>query len=238
MAMLQELLARRVEYARQDGERFLDASRNAALIASAEQYYRVMYYGGAASWNLRDRHMFDTLASVLAARSDDARGDDARAVVWAHNSHIGNAAATEMAARGELNIGQLCRERYGSAAYLVGFGTDHGTVAAADDWGGPVQRKAVRPALAGSYEAIMHDTQRPAFLLALGEGADEELRHRLREPLLERAIGVIYRPETERQSHYFEAVLPDQFDEFVWFDETTAVSPVPADLDAGHPLAG
>ncbi len=231
-AMLQDLLARRVEYTQQDGERFLDASRNAALIASAEQYYRVMYYGGAASWNLRDRHMFDTLSSVLSAR-----GEDARAVVWAHNSHIGNATATEMAARGELNIGQLCREQFGASAYLVGFGTDHGRVAAADEWGGPVHVKTVRPALAGSYESLMHDTQRPAFLLALGESADAELRERLREPMLERAIGVIYRPETERQSHYFEAVLPMQFDEYVWFDETAAVSPVPRGLDALHPLA-
>jgi len=228
--MLRDMMERRLDYTRHDGERFLDATQNARLVANAERYYRVMYYGQVDSWNLRDRHMFDTLESLLAFH-----GPDARAVVWAHNSHVGNAAATEMSTRGEFNIGQLCRERFGSDAFILGFGTDHGTVAAAHDWGAPMQVMAVRPSHAESYERLFHGASMPALLLPLGPAARAELRDELGSPRLERAIGVVYRPETELQSHYFQAVLPIQFDEYVWFDETSAVRALAVPAGPGMP---
>jgi protein-L-isoaspartate(D-aspartate) O-methyltransferase len=216
----QELLQRRLDYAAQDGEGFLDAAQNARLIASAERYYRIMYYGGAESWNLRDTHMFETLGHLL-----EARGPHAKAVVWAHNSHIGDARYTEMGVvREELNIGQLCRERFGTEAALIGFGTHTGSVAAATDWDGEMAIKRVRPSHRDSYERLCHDAGLPRFLLDLGR--DEALRRRLLEPRLERFIGVIYRPDTELMSHYSDASLPRQFDAYVWFDETTAVTPL------------
>ncbi len=209
VAMLRDLLDRRLEYAGRDGEAFFEASQNARLVASAERYYRIMYHGDRQSWNLRDTHMFETLERLL-----QARGADAKAVVWAHNSHIGNAAATELGwAGGELNIGQLCRERFGEAAVLIGFGTDHGTVAAASDWGGEMEVKTIRPALAGSYERLCHAAgSNGCFLLDLAPARHGALVAELGKRRLERAIGVIYRPETERWSHYFEAELPRQFD--------------------------
>jgi erythromycin esterase-like protein len=223
IAQLKDLLERRLDYTARDGDQFLDAAQNARLIASAERYYRIMYYGGAESWNLRDTHMFETLVNLL-----EAHGPAAKAVVWAHNSHIGNAAATEMGTlRDELNIGQLCRERFGQEAALIGFGTDRGTVAAASDWDRPMQVKRVRPSREGSYERILHDAGVPRFLLDLGEGVHAELRECLLPQRLERFIGVIYRPDTELQSHYALASLPAQFDAFVWFDETKAVTPLP-----------
>ena len=221
VAMLRDLLARRLEYAGKDGERFFDAAQNARVVADAERYYRAMYYGSAASWNLRDRHMFDTLQSLLAFYGPDARG-----IVWEHNSHVGDAKATEMSARGELNVGELCRAQWGEGAYLVGFGTDHGTVAAASNWDEPMQRMRVRPAHALSYERLCHDSGLPAFSLALRDPRRAAVRDELIAPRLERAIGVVYRPDTEMASHYFQASLPRQFDEYVWFDETQAVSPL------------
>jgi protein-L-isoaspartate(D-aspartate) O-methyltransferase len=215
-----ELLEKRLDYARHDGESFLDATQNARLIASAERYYRIMYYGGAESWNLRDTHMFDTLNSLL-----EARGRNSKAVVWAHNSHIGDARYTEMGAvREELNIGQLCRERYGDEAALIGFGTHTGTVAAASSWNGDMEIKRVRPSHGDSYERLCHDAGAPRSLLDLGK--DKALRRRLLEPRLERFIGVIYLPQTELGSHYAQASLPRQFDAFVWFDETHALTPL------------
>lgn len=206
-----------------DGGGFLDAAANARLVKNAEAYYRAMYYGAAESWNLRDTHMFETLQAVL-----DAHGPDAKAVVWAHNSHIGDAANTEMGlVRGELNIGQLCREQFGEAAALIGFGTHGGTVACASDWDGPLEVKAIRPSLPGSYERLAHESGVPRFLLDLRKGNHEPLRRELREPRLERFIGVIYRPETERLSHYSGASLPRQFDAYVWFDETGPVDALP-----------
>jgi protein-L-isoaspartate(D-aspartate) O-methyltransferase len=223
LSVLQELLRARMDGLREGGDDVLDAQMNARVVADAERYYRSMYEGAAESWNLRDTHMFETLAAVLARR-----GLEAKAVVWAHNSHIGNAAATEMGVvREKLNIGQLCRERFGSGAMLVGMGTDRGTVAAASDWDGPTEVKKVRPSLPESYERLCRDSALPAFLLELREGrADGSLRHQLLRPRLERAIGVIYRPETERWSHYFEASLPRQFDLYLWFEETKAVTPL------------
>jgi protein-L-isoaspartate(D-aspartate) O-methyltransferase len=227
---LHELLRRRLEYAGGDGDEFLDATQNARLVTAAERYYRVMYYGGAESWNLRDTHMFETLEHLL-----DAHGPQSKAVVWAHNSHIGDARHTEMGrARDELNIGQLCRERFGDAAALVGFGTHTGTVAAATDWDDDMEVKRVRPSRGDSIERLCHDSGVPRFLLDLREGRHDALRRRLLEPRLERFIGVIYRPETELQSHYAEVSLPRQFDAWVWFDHTTAVTP----LGPQHPGPG
>jgi erythromycin esterase-like protein len=217
-----ELFQHRLDYAAQDGESFLDAAQNARLVASAERYYRIMYYGGAESWNLRDTHMFEALCHLL-----EARGPRSKAVVWAHNSHIGDARYTEMGVvREELNIGQLCRERFGDGAALIGFGTHTGTVAAATDWGGDMEVKRVRPSHRDSYERLCHDSRASRFLLDLGKTRHEALRYRLLEPRLERFIGVIYRPETELLSHYSDASLPQQFDAYVWFDETTAVTPL------------
>jgi erythromycin esterase-like protein len=218
VSMLTELLAKRLEYSRHDGDEFLDAARNAAVVEGAERYYRTMYYGAIASWNQRDEHMFETLEAVL-----EHRGPDAKMVVWEHNSHVGDAAATEMHARGELNVGHLARRRFGPSAYLVGFGTDRGTVAAADDWDEPMQQMRVRPAHLESYERLFRDAALPAALLHLRDPVRDALRDELLEPRLERAIGVVYMPETELESHYFQAVLPEQFDEYVWFEETTAV---------------
>ncbi|WP_375262570.1 protein-L-isoaspartate(D-aspartate) O-methyltransferase [Palleronia sp.] len=220
VAQLRTLLEKRLEYETQDGTRYLDAAQNARLIRSAEQYYKVMYYGGAESWNLRDSHMFETLEHVL-----DAQGPDAKAVVWAHNSHIGDARATEMGAvRGEHNIGQLVRERFGDASASIGFGTHTGTVAAANDWGAEMAVKRVRPSREDSYERLCHDAGEARFLLDLHR--DPALRRRLERERLERFIGVIYRPETELQSHYARTSLPRQFDAWVWFDETSAVTPL------------
>lgn len=219
VAVLRDLLKRQLDYTTADGDRFFDAASNAHLVAAAEQYYRIMYYGGPASWNLRDQHMFDMLERLL-----EFRGPDAKAVVWAHNSHVGDARATEMgAARGEHNIGQLCRQKLGDAVFSIGFGTHTGTVAAATDWDGPMQIKQVRPSHPTSYERLCHDADVQAFLLSLRFPAREAVREELMSPRLERAIGVIYRPETELQSHYFQAVLPGQFDAYIWFDETSAV---------------
>jgi len=219
--MLRELFARRAEYAERDGERFVDAFQNARLVANAERYYRVTYYGSRESWNLRDQHMFDTLEMLLATKDSDSR-----AVVWAHNSHLGDAAATEMGARGEHNLGHLCRQKYGDQTFLIGFGTDHGTVAAAAEWDGPMEIKAIRPAHPWSYEHLCHEAGAPAFFLFLRYPIREALRQELLQTRLERAIGVIYHPETELRSHYFQACLPEQFDSYIWFDETQAISPL------------
>ncbi len=226
--MLKRLSGKRREYAEHDGERFLDAVQNARLVANAERYYRIMYYGSRASWNLRDTHMFETLENLLKFY-----GPKSKAVVWAHNSHVGDAAATEMHSRGEHNIGHLCRKRFGDAAYLIGFGTHTGTVAAASEWDEPMQIKDVRPSLPQSYERQCHDSGRENFFLPLRKGSAGGAIAALLKPRLERAIGVIYRPETELASHYFQAVLPRQFDEYIWFDTTRAVTPF-----AAHELQG
>ena len=236
VAMLRDLLAKRLDYAAQDGDEFFDAAQNARVVAGAENYYRTMYYGSVASWNLRDQHMFDTVRSILAHR-----GPDTKLVVWEHNSHVGDAMATEMSVRGEHNVGQLCRQAFADDLFIVGFGTDHGTVAAAHDWDEPMERMQVRPARVDSYERLCHDAGVPAFLLHLRDAVRDELRDELAEPRLERAIGVVYRPDTELASHYFQAILPAQFDEYIWFDETEAVHALaPPALPApqpAHPFA-
>lgn len=211
-----------------DGDALLDARQNARLVAAAEQYYRAMYYGGAASWNLRDRHMFKTLEQLL-----EAKGPEAKAVVWAHNSHIGDARETEMGQmRDELNIGQLCRERFGSDAALIGFGTHSGTVAAATDWDGEMEIKTVRPSLEDSVERCFHLSRRSRGLLDFAR--HDELSAELAAARLERFIGVIYRPESESYSHYAMASVSRQFDAYVWFDRTEAVSATPAASPPGQ----
>ena len=236
LTQLQELLTKRIEYSRAeaDGESYFDAVQNARIVNAAEHYYRIMYEGSTESWNLRDRHMFDTLRHVL-----DHSGDDAKAVVWAHNSHIGNASATAMGWQGEFNIGELCRVAFQEDAVLIGFGTDRGTVAAASDWDEPMEMKTVRPSRPDSHERVFLDSGLPCALLDWREGPDD-LREALFPRRLERAIGVVYRPETEFYSHYFEAVLADQFDALVWFEETRAVTPIDvaaaSSLPVGHPF--
>ena len=227
VAILRDLLDRRLEYVSRDGARFIDAFQNARLVANAEEYYRVMYRGSAASWNLRDRHMFDTLELLLAHHGRDARG-----IVWAHNSHVGDASATGMGDRGEFNVGQLARDRFGLSSFIIGFGTHTGTVAAARDWGEPMEVMRVRPSHPNSYEALGHAAGPPRFCLPLRNPADPDLRRELAGRRLERAIGVVYRPDTELQSHYFPASLPRQFDEWIWMDETEAVTPIGPELRA------
>jgi len=221
VAQLRELLDRRLDHMAADGEALFEAEQNAHVVRAAEQYYRVMYKSSVDSWNLRDRHMFDTLARVL-----DHRGPDSKAVVWAHNSHIGDASATMMGWQGEFNIGELCRRRFGRDAALIGFSTDRGTVAAATDWDDPMEVKAVRPSRDDSWERSFLRAGVPRALVEWRSPGRDDLRRALADTRLERAIGVIYRPETERQSHYFDAVLADQFDAVVWFEETRAVTPL------------
>ena len=230
VAQLKELLANRLDYLARDGEEFFDAAQNARVVRAAEHYYRIMYSGSTESWNLRDRHMFDTLKALLAHR-----GPGSKAVVWAHNSHIGNAAATAMGWQGEFNIGELCRTAFGDEAALIGFGTDRGTVAAADEWGGRMRLMNIVPSRPDSYEHIFRQSGNARSLTDLRGSASRELRDALSAPRLERAIGVIYRPESELYSHYFEAVLPEQFDAFVWFEDTRAVTPLPTERPHGVP---
>ena len=212
-------------YLRRDGiaaedEQFY-AEENARLVVDAEEYYRSMFTGPISSWNLRDGHMAGTLERLIAHLGE--RGS-ARTVVWAHNSHVGDARRTSMGRRGEHNIGQLARERFGLSAVLVGFTTCTGTVSAASDWGAVVERKQVRPPRRGSFEALLGEVEEGAFWLRLRD--DGRAASELYRPRLERAIGVIYRPENELVSHYFEAHLSEQFDYVVHFDETRAVEPL------------
>jgi erythromycin esterase-like protein/predicted phosphoribosyltransferase len=226
ITQLLELHRQRAAYASRDGriaaDEFFYAEQNARLVTNAEEYYRTMFKGRADSWNLRDRHMVDTLDELMHFL--DRTRSRARVVVWAHNSHLGDARATEMSQRGELNVGQLVRETYGAQAALVGFTTYTGTVTAASEWDGPAHRKQVRPAPAGSYERLFHESEIPRFLLPLR--TDLTLQSALAGPRLERAIGVLYLPETERASHYFHARLPQQFDFVLHFDQTRALEPL------------
>jgi erythromycin esterase-like protein len=222
-----DLRAESLNYVARDGRRALDdffsAEQNARLVRSAEEYYRAMYRGRPNSWNLRDRHMMDTLAAI--ERHLSATGGQPKVAVWAHNSHVGDARHTDMSRRGEVSIGQLARERYGDDARLIGFSTNIGTVTAAHDWDEPGRQMRVRPALAGSYERVLAETAAAArasrYLLRLRD--NDTVRDLLGDSRLQRAIGVIYRPETERQSHYYRVELPSQFDAMIHIDETTAL---------------
>ena len=221
---LMELRRRYNELRQRDGrvaeEEFFSAEQNARLVMNAERYYRAMFHGRDESWNLRDTHMFETLIDLREHLGD------AKVVVWAHNSHLGDARATEMSERGELNLGQLVRERFGRDAFNIGFSTYTGSVTAASDWGEPAERKFVRPGMRRSYEELFHATGVPSFWLNLRE---RDALSVLEKSRLQRAIGVIYRPDTERWSHYFEAHVLDQFDAMIHLDETRALTPLERD---------
>jgi erythromycin esterase-like protein len=225
VAQLQDMHRRGEEYLRRDGfvaeDEFFFAEQNARLVKNAERYYRSMFQGRVSSWNVRDQHMAETLNALMAHLSK--RHSRGKIVVWEHNSHLGDARATQMGESGELNVGQLVRERYGREAVLIGFSTYRGTVTAASDWDGPIERKVVQPALADSYEALFHQVGISRFLLTW---KDKRVVDELHDRRLERAIGVIYLPKTERVSHYFYATLPAQFDAVLHFDETHAVEPL------------
>lgn len=222
VAQLVEFRRKAAEYATRDGhippDEVFFAEQNARLVANAERYYRSMFGGRVSSWNLRDEHMTDTI-DALAAHLRRRTGE-ARIVVWEHNSHLGDASATEMGRRGELNVGQLVRERHPGDVRLIGFTTHDGTVTAASDWDGPAERKAVRPSLDGSWERLFHETGIDRFWVEVGD------REPFLGPRLERAIGVIYLPRTERMSHYFHATLGRQFDAVIHLDRTRALEPL------------
>ena len=241
--VIKELTALRIkamEYLQRDGQVAADAyfcaEQNALVVRDAEEYYRNMFRREFNSWNLRDTHMMESLQRLTSHLN--RQRSPAKVIVWAHNSHLGDARATQMSKRGELNLGQLVRQRFGNKAVLIGFTTYAGTVTAASDWDAPAERKNVRPALRESYEALFHDVDLPRFWLDLRKDVDPSttlppqragrtsLVSQLRAERLERAIGVIYRPETERASHYFYARLPDQFDAILHFDHTRAVEPL------------
>jgi len=237
IAQLIDLRKRAAEYARRDGwgaiEDFFSAEQNARLVMNAEQYYRTMFRGRVSSWNLRDAHMAETFDALV--QHLEVRNSAAKLVVWAHNSHIGDARATQMHHAGEWNIGQLIRQKYRDDCCLIGFSTYTGTVTAASNWDGPAERKQVRPARPDSFEGLFHRTGIRAFVLPLESGT--HVSRGLSESMLERAIGVIYLPESELSSHYFEARLSDQFDAIIHFDQTRAVEPLEpvAEVKDGEP---
>lgn len=221
-----EMRRRAADYAIRDGraarDEYFFAEQNARLVLNAEKYYRIMFRGRVESWNLRDRHMAETLDALITHLT--IQGEPAKVAVWEHNSHLGDARATYMADYGELNVGQLVRERYGRDAILIGFTTYKGTVTAASEWDGPAERKRVRPALPESYETLFHENIGSDFLLPIR--TNKSASNAVHQPRLERAIGVIYLPQTERQSHYFNARLADQFDLVIHLDETQALEPM------------
>ena len=207
-------------------DEYFYAQQNARLVRNAEAYYRSMFRGRASSWNLRDSHMVETLVALSNHLSQGAAAP--RMAVWAHNSHLGDAGVTDMGDRGEWNVGQLMRERYGAETFLIGMSTHHGTVTAASEWDEPPQRKRVRPGLEGSWEAIFHQVGTQNFMLPLKDHT--ELLNLTEALRLQRAIGVIYRPETERQSHYFFTHLGRQFDALLHWDESHALEPLDKNL--------
>jgi len=226
ISQLLDLQRERSNVLRRDGlaledEQF-EAEQNARVVRSAEEYYRSMFQGRVSSWNLRDTHMAETFDALLAHLA--LRFEQPKIVVWAHNSHVGDARATQMGGAGELNLGQLTRERHPGDTILIGFSTYTGTVTAASSWGAAVERKQVRPGLRGSCEDLFHRVGIPSFLLPLRDLG--EVTGALRERRLQRAIGVIYLPQTERLSHYFETSLPSQFDAIFHLDRTRALEPL------------
>jgi erythromycin esterase-like protein len=233
IGQLLDLQRRAADYARRDGriaaDDFFYAEQNARLVKNAEQYYRSMFRGRVSSWNLRDAHMAETLDFLLEHFA--LHGGRPKIVLWAHNSHLGDARATEMGRMGEWNVGQLVRQRYDHDAVLIGFTTYTGTVTAASGWGGQAECKRVRPAMPGSYEGLFHECAIPSFVLTFTRGTPVAMG--LGESLWERAIGVIYRPESELASHYFHARLSDQFDAVIHVDRTRAVEPLEATSEWG-----
>ncbi|MGE5611633.1 MAG: erythromycin esterase family protein [Bacillota bacterium] len=226
IGQLAEMVRHAGDYAKRDGrlaeDEYFFALQNARLVLNAEHYYRTMFRGRVSSWNLRDEHMAETIDALIAHLDRPTRR--AKVIVWAHNSHLGDARVTDMGRSGEFNVGQLLREHHGQEVFSIGFTTHTGTVTAASMWDGPAERKRVQPSLYGSYERIFHETSLPQFLLMLR--TNHPAIELLREQQLERAIGVIYLPETERVSHYFYASLSDQFDAVIHIDQTRAVEPL------------
>jgi erythromycin esterase-like protein len=225
LEQLRQLQQRAADYMYRNGdeEAFFYAEQNARLVKNAEEYYRTMFRGRVSSWNLRDSHMAETLDALAKHLSTDS--EPAKIVVWEHNSHIGDARATEMGEMGEWNVGELARKEYDGQTRLIGFSTYDGFVTAASEWDAPAEHKRVRPGMAGSYESLLHETGIPRFLLPLRDG-DKHARDAMLERKLERAIGVIYLPRTERHSHYFAAEMARQFDAVIHIDHTTAVQPL------------
>jgi erythromycin esterase-like protein len=225
---LVELQERRSTYARRDGrlaeDEYFVAEQNARLVRNAEEYYRQMFGGRVSTWNLRDGHMVETLEALTNYLDARHGAGTTKVVVWAHNSHLGDARATEMGETGEVNVGSLCRERWQGEVFNIGFSTYGGTVTAADDWDSPARRKRVNPGMPGSYEEAFHEVGYD-FVLPLRE-VTGEVSVELRRARLQRAIGVIYRPQTERVSHYFDARLAAQFDAMIHLDETRALEPL------------
>ena len=220
-SVLQNMRRKQAFYKQIDRRRYFNAEQNARLIINSERYYRTKYHGTYNSWNLRDQSMFETLLAIL-----NYRGQTSKAVVWAHNSHIGDARATDRSALGEFNLGQRVRETFGDRAYLIGFGTDHGTVAAASKWGGPMEIMQVPSSQKDSYGHLFHNVKIDKFLLPLRNPIQEIIRNKLLSARLQRGIGTIFNPEAELKKHYFFTSLPRQFDEYIWFDETRAVKPL------------
>lgn len=235
IAQLTEIRSKAYEYIKKDGfaaaDEYFCARQNAQLVMNAEEYYRAMFRGRPNSWNLRDKHMFETLED-LADHLGERLGRDPRIAVWAHNSHIGDAGATEMSHRGEFNIGQLVKNAYPDKTLLVGFSTCRGTVTAADNWDEPAKTIRINEPLSGSYEDIFHRVRHNAFMLDLRE--NNPAVDKLMQKRLQRAIGVVYRPDTERHSHYFQPCLPQQFDFILHYDETTAVEPLGTAMHPHH----
>jgi erythromycin esterase-like protein len=226
IAQLQDLQQRAFDYVQADGDQAEDAyfyaQQNARLVRNAEEYYRSMFRGRVSSWNLRDSHMAETLDALSRYLSRD--GKQAKIVVWEHNSHIGDASATEMGRLGEWNVGELARKAYGGDTCLIGFSTYDGWVTAASEWDGEAERKRVRPGMPDSYEQVLHQAGIDRYFLPLRVRSDAAAG--LSKRRLERAIGVLYVPRTERQSHYFMAELPRQFDGIIHIDRTSAVVPL------------
>jgi erythromycin esterase-like protein len=226
VAELCELQHRTFAYLQRDGiaaeDEYFFALQNARLVKNAETYYRSMYEGQVSSWNIRDRHMVETIG-VLADHLEHQRLKPAKIIIWAHNSHVGDARATEMSERGEVNVGQLVREQH-TDTYSIGFSTYEGFVTAATNWDTPALRRAIVPGFTESYEELFHHVPYKNFILNMN--GNETLDHYLKIPRLQRAIGVIYRPETERLSHYYFTHLPYQFDSIIHLDKTHAVQPL------------
>jgi erythromycin esterase-like protein len=216
---MREELARNLSGDSVDPEERFFAAQNAAVVKNAERYYRGMFDPSVNTWNVRDRHMFDICQALREHLAKEGSSD--KIVVWAHNSHLGDARATQFAKQGQLNVGQLLREEHGDDCLLVGFSTHTGSVTAAQDWDGPALNRRVRPSLTGSWEQALHQIgwERFAFRTDDAPSTREQTR-------LGRAIGVVYRPETERWSHYFDAVLGRQYDVVIHLDETHALEPL------------
>jgi erythromycin esterase len=224
--MLHELRLDRPKYQHDGREEFFNAEQNAIVARNAEHYYRTMVRGGAASWNVRDGHMVESLNRLV-----DFHGEDCKAIVWEHNTHIGDARYTDMAAEGMVNVGELVRQQHGAdGVVLVGFGSYRGTVIAGDYWGAPMRKMPVPPGRPSSWEELLHHALGADSLLLFDRQTESEA---WLEPRGHRAIGVVYRPEVDAYGNYVPTVLPRRYDALIYLDETRALHPlrVPADVE-------